>query len=83
MYLCVCKAVSDKRLRQAVEAGEVVSLRDLTRELGVGTGCGKCIPAAREALTAALSAQGAPRAVAAAGWTTVRPAMAVPELCAF
>jgi len=57
MYICICKAVSDKRLQQAVNVGDVVSLRDLTRELGVGTGCGKCIPAARQALGEALSAR--------------------------
>ena len=55
MYICVCKAVSDKQLKRAVDSGSVISLRDLTRELGVGTCCGKCVPAAREALGAALS----------------------------
>lgn len=54
MYICVCKAVTESRLRRTVEAGEAVSLRDLTRELGVGTGCGKCVPAAREVLADAL-----------------------------
>lgn len=57
MIVCVCKAVSDKHIRRAVNAGEVVSLRDLTREMGVGTCCGKCVPSAREVLGAALSAQ--------------------------
>jgi bacterioferritin-associated ferredoxin len=50
MIVCVCKAVSDKHIRRAVQNGEVVSLRDLTRELGLGTCCGKCVPAAREEL---------------------------------
>lgn len=57
MYICVCKSVSEKRLRNAVDEGDVVSLRDLTRELGVGTCCGKCVPAARAALSAALGAR--------------------------
>lgn len=60
MIVCVCKAVSDKHIRRAVGAGEVVSLRDLTREMGVGTCCGKCVPAAREVLGAALANQPAP-----------------------
>jgi bacterioferritin-associated ferredoxin len=29
-------------------------MRDLTRELRVGTGCGKCVPEARAALHACL-----------------------------
>ncbi|HSW13259.1 MAG TPA: (2Fe-2S)-binding protein [Solimonas sp.] len=55
MIICVCKAVSDRHIRRAAMAGEVVSLRDLTRELGLGTCCGKCVPAAREVLGEALA----------------------------
>jgi bacterioferritin-associated ferredoxin len=58
MYICVCKAVSDKRIRNAVSEG-ACSLRDLSRELGVGTCCGKCVSAARHVLGEALLAQGA------------------------
>ncbi len=57
MIVCVCKAVSDRHIRRSVAAGEVVSLRDLTRELGLGTCCGKCVPAAREVLGEALATQ--------------------------
>jgi bacterioferritin-associated ferredoxin len=31
-------------------------LRDLTRELGVGTCCGKCLPEAKSALASCLKA---------------------------
>ncbi len=54
MFICVCRAVSDRRIRRAVGEG-VVSLRDLTRELGVGTCCGKCVLEAREILEEALA----------------------------
>lgn len=57
MYICVCKAVTDSRIRHAVEHGAALTLRDLTRELGVGTGCGKCVPAARELLDETLNRQ--------------------------
>jgi bacterioferritin-associated ferredoxin len=53
MIVCVCKAVSDRHIRAAVKDG-ANSLRDLTRELGVGTCCGKCLPEAKAALSAAL-----------------------------
>lgn len=56
MIVCVCKAVSDKTIRRVVGEG-VVSLRDLSREFGLGTCCGKCVPQAREVLTEALAAR--------------------------
>ncbi|MDP3293783.1 MAG: (2Fe-2S)-binding protein [Nevskia sp.] len=57
MIICVCKAVSDKTIRRSVEQGDVISLRDLTRETGLGTCCGKCVPAARSTLAQALSSR--------------------------
>lgn len=54
MYICVCKAVSDKRIHRAVGEG-ACTVRDLSRTLGLGTSCGKCVPAARELLAEALS----------------------------
>ncbi|MGQ0620203.1 MAG: (2Fe-2S)-binding protein [Panacagrimonas sp.] len=57
MFICVCKAVSDKRIRRAVEDGAAYSVRDLTRTLGLGTCCGKCVPAARDLLAETLAAR--------------------------
>lgn len=67
MIICVCKAVSDKAIRRHVAAGEVVSLRDLSRETALGTCCGKCVPTAREVLNEALAAQPMPATAALAG----------------
>lgn len=53
MFICVCKAVTDRRIRQAVAEG-AVSLRDLSRDTSLGTCCGKCVPHAREVMTEAL-----------------------------
>jgi bacterioferritin-associated ferredoxin len=53
MIICVCKAVSDRHIRSAVKGG-ASSLRDLTRELGLGTCCGKCLPEAKATLSASL-----------------------------
>jgi bacterioferritin-associated ferredoxin len=55
MIVCVCKAVSDRQIRTAVKGG-ASSLRDLTRQLGVGTCCGKCLPEAKAALSDSLDA---------------------------
>lgn len=57
MIICVCKAVSDRHIRSAVKNG-ATCVRDLTRELGVGTCCGKCIPEAKAALSASLDSHG-------------------------
>ena len=54
MIVCVCKAVSDRHIKAAVKEG-ATCMRDLTRDLGVGTCCGKCIPEARSALSASLN----------------------------
>ena len=60
MIVCVCKAVSDRHIRDAVQDG-ANSLRDLTRDLGVGTCCGKCLPEAKTALSSALKTCGSAR----------------------
>jgi bacterioferritin-associated ferredoxin len=55
MIICVCKAVSERQIRAAVKGG-ASCLRDLTRDLGVGTCCGKCVPEAKAALLISLNA---------------------------
>ena len=65
MIICVCKAVSDRHIRAAVNCG-ATSLRDLTRELGVGTCCGKCVPEARTILSNSLDARSQSDALAVA-----------------
>jgi bacterioferritin-associated ferredoxin len=55
MIICICKAVSDRHIRSAVRGG-ACSLRDLNRELGVGSCCGKCVPEARATLSESLNA---------------------------
>jgi bacterioferritin-associated ferredoxin len=45
MYVCICKAVTDQQIRQAIRAG-VTDLDGLQQELGVASGCGSCADAA-------------------------------------
>ena len=49
MIICVCNAVSDRHIKAAVKGG-AVSMRDITRELRVGTCCGMCVAEARAVL---------------------------------
>jgi len=41
MYVCICKGVSDHRIRRVVEEG-ARSWREVQAETGCGTQCGKC-----------------------------------------
>lgn len=47
MYVCVCNAVTDKAIKQAVKKGHD-SLEAIQKELGIGTCCGCCKPFAQE-----------------------------------
>ena len=49
MYVCICNAITDKQIRKAAKAG-VKDLWALQAELGVATGCGSCMDAAKEIL---------------------------------
>jgi bacterioferritin-associated ferredoxin len=41
MYVCVCQAVTERQVREAVENG-VTSMRGLREQLGVASECGRC-----------------------------------------
>ena len=42
MYVCICKAVTEKQIQQAVKSGVVESYKCLRDKTGLGTQCGKC-----------------------------------------
>ena len=54
MIVCICNNVSDRKIRQAVDAGmtTMVELRD---HLDIGTCCGKCHPSAKRVLRDCLA----------------------------
>jgi len=41
MYVCVCQAVTERQVREAVQQG-VSSMRGLREQLGVASECGRC-----------------------------------------
>jgi len=49
MYVCLCSAVTDHDIRDAVNSG-VQSMEQLSERLGVSTNCGCCREAAEECL---------------------------------
>ena len=56
MYVCVCKAVTDRQIHRAVENG-ASTLRELAQDLGVATQCGKCAKCAHSVLCEAKAQQ--------------------------
>jgi bacterioferritin-associated ferredoxin len=57
VYVCVCKAVTDRQIRRAVAAG-ARRLRDLRAELGVASDCGRCAACALSCLQEAIQGLG-------------------------
>jgi bacterioferritin-associated ferredoxin len=41
MFVCICKAVTDRQIREAAERG-IDNVDALAESLGAGTGCGRC-----------------------------------------
>ena len=41
MYVCLCKAITDTDIREAVDQG-AVHVGHLAERCGLGTGCGRC-----------------------------------------
>ena len=47
MYICLCKAVTDSQIREAVANG-ATAFGQVRKELGLASQCGKCGILARE-----------------------------------
>jgi len=56
MYVCVCKAVTDRQIRAAA-AGGVEDFETLQERLGVATCCGRCADCARDVLHEAVNSE--------------------------
>jgi bacterioferritin-associated ferredoxin len=54
MYICLCNAITDRQIVQAVELG-ARSTNDLAQGLGVGLGCGRCTSCAKALLGETLA----------------------------
>jgi bacterioferritin-associated ferredoxin len=56
MYVCICRAVTDRKIKEAV-CGGACCLNDLKQDLGVATCCGKCACNATNLIQEVLSKQ--------------------------
>lgn len=57
MYICICNAVTDSDIRQAVDDG-VRGIGQLKMKTGCATNCGCCEQMVREVLNKSLREQG-------------------------
>ena len=48
MYVCLCNAVTDKAIRNAVRQHNPHTMKQLRELVPIGTDCGKCIRQARQ-----------------------------------
>ncbi|MEA2702691.1 MAG: bacterioferritin-associated ferredoxin [Actinomycetota bacterium] len=53
MYACLCRAVSERNVRAAVESG-ASTVAQVRAACGAGTGCGGCLPSLRRLLREGL-----------------------------
>jgi bacterioferritin-associated ferredoxin len=49
MYVCICNAVTDRHIAQAVDEG-ALTVEDLQRKLSLGSQCGNCKSCAKDCL---------------------------------
>ncbi|MFT4763538.1 MAG: bacterioferritin-associated ferredoxin [Oleispira sp.] len=54
MYVCICHAVNEKAIHQAVAEG-AKNVRDVRRCLDLGSQCGQCVRQAHEVIEQAKS----------------------------
>ncbi len=54
MYICLCNAITDRQIAEAATLG-ARSPEDLSRCLGIGLGCGRCVSCAEEVLCESLA----------------------------
>jgi len=75
MYVCVCNAITDREVREAMRNG-ASSLRQLRAALPLGSNCGRCIESAREIVAGQATGQSMQRCPPRAG---TRRVLAVQE----
>jgi bacterioferritin-associated ferredoxin len=57
MYVCLCRGVTDRQIREAAGEG-ACRMRDLCARLGIAVQCGKCAKCARQILKETLASGG-------------------------
>lgn len=61
MYVCICKKVTDRQVREAVTKQGARNLRSLCKQLDACNQCGKCVPEIHQILKDSLAERQLPR----------------------
>ena len=43
MYICICKGITEEKIRAAIKHSRSPNTKEVLRKLGVGTDCGTCL----------------------------------------
>ena len=43
MYICVCKGITDQKIREEVSKSQNASVKEIARRLGLASDCGTCV----------------------------------------
>ncbi|GGW74283.1 bacterioferritin-associated ferredoxin [Alteromonas halophila] len=54
MFVCMCYGVTDKDIRHAVQNEGAGNIRELRKQLDLGSQCGKCIHMAQQIIDATI-----------------------------
>ncbi|WP_237059042.1 bacterioferritin-associated ferredoxin [Microbulbifer sediminum] len=55
MYVCICKGITDRQIKEAVYDGST-SVKALRRQLGVSSQCGRCAELTQEIIEETMGA---------------------------
>lgn len=55
MYVCICKGITDRQIKEAVYDGST-SVKALRRNLGVSSQCGRCAELTQEIIDETMTA---------------------------
>jgi bacterioferritin-associated ferredoxin len=72
MIVCICRGVSDREIRQAIDDG-AACLRELESKC-IGDRCGMCVSELREMIEERTARSGAPACSQCCGMTSVKTA---------
>ena len=53
MIVCICKSINSAQVRDAVQRG-ATDVFEVSQELGLGTGCGRCVEFAERMINTEL-----------------------------
>jgi bacterioferritin-associated ferredoxin len=54
MYVCICRAVTEKRVQAIIDKGDATTVDEVTQACGAGGDCGGCIGTIEEMIESHL-----------------------------